>query len=131
MKNILPKLLLLIMLLSFVLLFVLLHTTTPASAGAVGILGVFILAYALVVAVLSFFMYGVSRVIVKLSRLITVRKPIESVTFKRAYYYSSVIGLAPVIVISMQSVGSFGMYEFALVALLVVIGCIYVTKRTA
>lgn len=131
MKNILPKLLSLTMILSFVLLFVLLHTTTPSSAGAIGILSVFILAYVFIVGALSFFMYGVSRVIVKVSRLIAARKPLEPMTFKRAYYYSSVVGLSPVIVISMQSVGSFGVYESALVALLVIIGCVYVTKRTA
>jgi hypothetical protein len=130
MKNILAKLLLLAMTSSLFLLILLLQYTTPSRAGATGILCVFILAYIFIVSVLSFLMYGISRIIVKVSRLFTVRRPLEVMSLKRAYYFSSVVGLAPVILVSMQSVGSFGLYEFGLVALLVVIGCVYITKRT-
>lgn len=131
MKNILAKFLLLAMTLSLFLLILLLQYTTPTRAGAIGILCVFILTYIFIVSLLSFLMYGISRIIVKASRLFAVRKPLEVMSLKRAYYFSSVIGLAPVILIGMQSVGSLGIYEVGLVVLLVVIGCIYIAKRTA
>ncbi len=127
----LAKFLVAVMILSMMLLVVIINTTTPNSAGATGILGVFVVTYTLVLCVLTFFMYGVSRIIVKLSQTVTVRKPLEPLSLKRAYYYSSVVALAPVILISMQSVGALGIYEFGLVLFLVAVGCIYVTKRTA
>lgn len=116
---------------SVLLLIVLLNTTTPSSAGATGILAVFVLTYLAVLSALTFFMYGVSRIIVKLSRGVTIKKPLQPLTLKRAYYYSSVIALAPVILTSMQSVGVMGIYEVGLVVFLIAIGCVYVTKRTA
>lgn len=116
---------------SVLLLVVLLNMTTPSSAGATGILGVFVLTYLVVFSGLTFFMYGISRIIVKFSRGVTIRRPLRPLTLKQAYYYSSVVALAPVILISMQSVGSLGIYEVGLVIFLVIIGCIYVAKRTA
>jgi NADH:ubiquinone oxidoreductase subunit 3 (subunit A) len=76
-------------------------------------------------------MYGVSRIIVKLSRGVTIKKPLQPMSLKHAYYYSSVVALAPVIITSMESVGALGVYEVGLVIFLVIIGCVYVAKRTA
>lgn len=130
MKNILSKALFSTMIASAVLLAVLLYVTTPVGAGATGILAVFILAYAFMVSVTSFFMYGVSRLFILAAYLFTVRKPLQALTLRRSYYFASVISLAPIIIVSMNSIGSFGIYELALVLSLVAIGCIYVTKRT-
>lgn len=116
---------------SALVLAVLLHTTTPTSAGAVGILTIFILAYAFIVSVVTLFLYGISRLFVLVSHLFTARKPLQQLTLRRSYYYASVISLAPIIIVSMNSVESFGIYELALVLMLVLIGCVYVTKRTA
>ncbi len=125
----LGKFLVTILITSATLLVVVFVTTTPGSAGATGILGVFVLTYLFLLALLSFFMYGVSRVVVRFSRTVTARKPLQALSLKLCYYYSSVIALAPVILISMQSVGSLGIYEFGLVIFLVAVGCVYVTKR--
>ncbi len=116
---------------SVLLLTFVLNVTTPNSAGATGILAVFVLTYLVALSALTFFMYGVSRLIVRLSRGVTIKKPLRALTLKQSYYYSSVVALAPVILTSMQSVGVLGIYEVGLVIFLVVIGCIYVTKRTA
>lgn len=116
---------------SVLLLVVLLNTTTPNSAGATGILAVFVLTYLAVLSVLSFFMYGISRIIVRLSQGITIKKPLEPLSLKQAYYFSSVVALAPVILISMMSVRALGIYEVGLVIFLITTGCIYVAKRTA
>lgn len=127
----LAKILLFTAVASSALLFILLHTTTPWSAGAGGILGAFVLAYLFAVSILSFCVYGLSRILVRSSRTVTVRKPLEALSLKQSYYYASVLGLAPVMVISMQSVGTLGVYEICLIMLLVLIGCVYVSKRTA
>ena len=74
-------------------------------------------------------MYTVSKVIVAAMQLGAVRKSAAALTIKRAYYYASVLGLAPVIIVGMLSVGAFGIYEFGLVVLLLSIGCVYITKR--
>ena len=127
----LGKFLIGLLVLSSLGLVALLNMTTPLSSGAVGILSVFILTYASILSALTFFMYGVSRIVVRASRTVTVQKPLQTITLKKAYYYSSVVALAPVIMISLESVGVLGPYEAGLVLFLVAIGCIYVTKRTA
>ena len=127
----LAKFLVGMMIVSGVLLLVVINTTTPSSAGATGILSVFVLTYMLVLSSLTFFMYGMSRIIVRLSKTVTIKKPLQSLSLKRAYYYASVIALAPVILTSMQSVGTLGIYEFGLVLFLIAVGCIYITRRTA
>ena len=116
---------------AIVLLAVLLQTTTPATIGPLGILFVFILLYVSVLGVLTFLLFGCSRIIAKLVSSIIVRKPtIQPLTLGRAYYYSSVLALAPVLFIGMQSVGEVSIYDVVLVVLFVVIACIYIAKRT-
>ncbi|MGV9001998.1 MAG: hypothetical protein ACOH18_03530 [Candidatus Saccharimonadaceae bacterium] len=59
----------------------------------------------------------------------TVRKPLAQMQFKRAYYYSTVLAAAPVMLIGLQSVRSIGVYESILVILFEVVACVYVSKR--
>lgn len=127
----LGKFLFFVFVISLALLSVLMTTTTPGMAGATGILGVFVLAYLALLSALTFFMYGVSRIIVRFSKTVTTRKPLQPMSMKLAYYYATVVALAPVILVSMQSVGSLGAYETGLVVVLVIIGCVYVTKRAS
>ncbi|RYF29224.1 MAG: hypothetical protein EOO17_02215 [Chloroflexi bacterium] len=112
-------------------LFLVVNTTTPKSAGAMGVLGVFVLGYVIALGVISFMVYGLSKTVTTIINRVAVRRPVVSMTLKKSYYYASVIALAPVIIISLQSVGSVGVYEVALITLLVAIGCLYVAKRTA
>ena len=125
------KLLVSMGIISGVFLVILLNTTTPASAGAFGILAVFILAYLFLASVMTFGLYGISRGVAFMCRTFAARRPIETLTVRKAYYYSTIVALAPVIIISMQSVGGVGIYELMLILLLVLLGCVYVTKRTA
>ena len=53
----------------------------------------------------------------------------QPLSFRRSYYFSTVLAAAPVMLIGLQSVGSVGIYEFILVMLFVVIGCVYIAKR--
>jgi hypothetical protein len=115
---------------AIVALAIFLLATQPAGVGPVGILFVFILIYVSVLGVLTFLLFGISKLIVKLSSSFTVKKPLRALTIRRAYYFSSVIGLAPVMLVGMQSVGEVGVYDLLLVVIFVVIACIYISKRT-
>jgi hypothetical protein len=86
--------------------------------------------YVSVLGALTFLMFGISKLIVRLSGSVTIRRPLQPLGLKRSYYFSSVIALAPVIVIGMQSVGEVGFYDLLLVVIFVSIGCVYIAKRT-
>jgi hypothetical protein len=114
---------------SLCLLILMLVFTTPASAGPLGLLVIFISAYLTSLGLISFFLYGSSRLAAYALSGFTVKKPMKPLTFKRSYYFSTVLAAAPVMLIGLQSVGSVGIYEFILVALFVSIGCVYIAKR--
>jgi hypothetical protein len=116
--------------LAMVVLFILWQNTTPSTIGPLGILFVFVLMYVSVLGVLTFLLFGLNKIIVKLSTSVTVRKPMSRMTLGRSYYFASVMALAPVMIVGMQSVGEVGLYELLLVVLFVGIACIYIAKRT-
>ena len=125
----LEKIIVIMTLVSLCLLAILLNTTAPATAGPFGILAIFIFAYLSSLGMTTYFLYGASRILSHLATAFTVKKPLRAMTFKRAYYYSTVLAAAPIMLIGLQSVGSIGVYEFILVLLFTVIGCVYITKR--
>jgi len=114
---------------SLCLLTVLLNVTTPATAGPFGILAIFFFAYLLSLGVITYLIFWGSYVIARVSMIFIVRKPLEVMTFKSSYYYSTVIAAVPILLIGLQSVGAVGLYEFILVMVFAVIGCLYVSKR--
>ena len=114
---------------SLCLLGILLITTTPATAGPFGLLAVFILAYLSLIGVVALLLTGFSRIIAYLATVMISRKPFEVLTLKRAYYYSTIIAAAPIMLIGLQSVGSVGLYEYLLMVIFIVIGCLYISKR--
>lgn len=116
-------------LVSLCLLTLMLMTTTPASAGPFGLLLIFISAYLTSLGLVSFFLYGISRIILYASAGFTMRRPLQPMSFRRAYYFSTVLAAAPVMLVGLQSVGSVGIYEFILVVIFEVIGCLYIAKR--
>ncbi len=125
----LQKVIAIITFVSLCLLSLMLVTTTPASAGPFGLLLIFITAYLTCLGLISFFLYGMGRVIVYASAGFTMRRPMQALPFRRSYYYSTVLSTAPVMLVGLQSVGAIGIYEFLLVVLFEVIGCVYITKR--
>ena len=125
----LQRVIAIITIVSLCLLTLMLVTTTPASAGPFGLLLIFISAYLTCLGLISFFLYGISRVIVYASAGFTMRRPVQPMPFRRAYYFSTILAAAPVMLIGLQSVGAVGIYEFLLVVAFVVIGCFYITKR--
>jgi hypothetical protein len=114
---------------SLCLLVLLLNITAPTTVGPFGILAVFILGYLSSLGVMTYFLYTGSRLLAHLSTAFTVKRPLSAMPFRVAYYYSTVIAAAPIMLIGLQSVGSVGLYELALIIVFMVIGCVYITKR--
>lgn len=125
----LEKIVAIITVISLCLLALLLNITTPATIGPIGILAVFIFGYLSSLGVVTYLIFWGSRLFVHLGTAFTIKKPLSPISFKVAYYYSTILAAAPVMLIGFQSVGSNGVYEFLLVMLFVVIGWVYITKR--
>lgn len=125
----LAKILLFVGLVSAGLLLIILTTVSPSKAGALGILGVFLLGYITLICSLTFGIWFAGLVLRKLGeRARLIRKPYEF-GLKKAYYYSTVISLVPIMLIGMQSVGGVGPYELLLVGTFLLLGCLYVSRR--
>ncbi|OIP85700.1 hypothetical protein COV88_03950 [Candidatus Saccharibacteria bacterium CG11_big_fil_rev_8_21_14_0_20_41_19] len=116
---------------SLCFLAVLLNVTTPATAGPLGILSIFVFAYLLSLGVVTFFIYWSRRLVSRLSAGLISKKPIEPMTFRTSYYYSTIVAAVPILLIGLQSVGSIGIYEVILVIIFVAIGCLYISKRVS
>lgn len=107
----------------------LISMTTPASAGAFGVLCVFLLVYLLLVSLGTFGLYGLSRCIAAAMRVVASARPLEQLSLQHAYYYATVLAIAPVVLVSIASVGAVGLPEIGLVLAFELIGCVYITKR--
>jgi hypothetical protein len=126
----LAKLLIIVGLVSAGLLLIIFTATTPSSSGAFGILAVFLLGYIVSLVILTFMLWSTARIINRLNKHTRNGKS-YILTLKKAYYYSSVVALGPVIMISLQSVGGIGLYEVGLMILFIFLGCIYVSRRSS
>ncbi len=125
----LGKILVAIAVLSGTGLGLLISMTTPASAGAFGVLCVFLLVYLLLVSLGTFALYGLSRCIAAVMRVVASARPLERLSLQHAYYYATVLAIAPVVLVSIASVGAVGLPEIGLVLAFELIGCVYITKR--
>ncbi len=119
------------MVISALMLGILLNTTTPATAGPVGILAFFVFLYLSALGVLAFLFRGISVVLPKIPFFWTKKHPNEGLPLRRSYYYASIVAAAPVMLVAMHSVGDVGPYQVLLVVLFVSIGWVYIANRTA
>lgn len=124
------RLLILIGLVAAGLLLFIITTVAPVEAGAAGILAVFVLSYVVILCGLTFIIWLLILITEKVGKNIRIFRKMTEVSLVKAYYYSSVISLGIIIMISLRSVGTIGIYEYALILLFVLLGCIYVAKRT-
>lgn len=104
-------------------------TTTPSTGGATTVLLLFILLYVVLIAALTFLIFWINRLIGRLFYS-DKQSAVNSLSFRQAYYYATVFALAPVILVSMQSVGKSGPVEWLLVGFFLVLGYIYVSRQT-
>ena len=90
------------------------------------ILAVFILIYVLALGVLTFLIYGAGRII---HRRHAKAAGVREFTLARAYYFASVLALAPVMLIGARSVGRTGVADIVLITLFEILACFYIAKR--
>ena len=121
----LGKVLALSTLLAFVFLSALLQSTSPSTIHPAGILIVFILLYVLALGALTFCLLAISRIVILLGRHTTE----GAMTLQQAYYYASVLALAPVMILGARSIGRTGAYDVLLIMLFEFIACFYISKR--
>lgn len=120
-----------VLLAAAIALSLLLQSTNPSTAGPVGLLAVFFLLYVLLVCVLTWLLFWLGQAVVYLTRPVVLKKPLQPMSMSHAYYYASIIALAPVMLLAMRSVSQLGVYEIVLVILFVAIGVFYVKKRSS
>lgn len=108
----------------FLLLMVVLNETNPLQTGPASILLVFVMLYLLVLSVLAAILHVVGAVLRML-------RPRTVINLRRGYYMLSVISIAPVLMVALNTLGQLGILEGSLILLLVGLGCFYVLRRTA
>lgn len=111
---------------AFVLLSAFLQSTSPSTIHPIGILFIFVLIYVLALGVLTFLIYGIGQVFHRRSAKTRQQKPF---TLARAYYFASVLALAPVMLIGARSVGRTGPADILLIMSFEALACFYIAKR--
>lgn len=111
-------------------LIILTNVSTPTSIGPLGILVFFVLLYIVFLGVISFMIYGVSKVFNLLFLSVgPSSNPGKGLSFKRSYYFSSALAFAPIILIAQQSIGGVGFFDIVLIFIFEFFACIYISKR--
>jgi hypothetical protein len=107
-----------------------LQGTNRSCIGHVGLLGVFFLLYVVALGIVTELLWVGSRGVSWLSRHLRTKRPVGALSVSRAYYFSSVVALGPVIGLAMASIGSLGTYEIFLIIAFIAVGVLYVAKRS-
>lgn len=103
---------------------IMMNATNPLQAGPSSILLVFTLMYGLVLSVMAALLHTVGAI----WRMV---RPQKSISLRRGYYVLSVLSLAPVLLIALNTLGRLEVLEIILILILVGLGCFYVVRRTA
>lgn len=108
-----------------------LSTSTPAEAGAVGVLSVFLLFYIMSVVVLTFLLFWFYKLVRRVFYSDRTGQAAGELSARRAYYFSSVLALMPVMFMGLRSVGKLDALTVSLVVVLMLLGCLYVSRQTS
>ena len=103
-------------------LFLFMNATSPLQSGPLSVLAAFVLIYLLI----SSLLYTAMIIVFKVMQLLGQRSPLGN---KTLYYLVSVIGLGPVFVLALNTLGQLEIKDTLLVIVLVSIGCFYVLRR--
>lgn len=113
-----------------IILIIVLQTTNPSTVGPLGLLAVFFLLYIVTLGFMTELLWVGSHAFQAIGRRFTTKRPPGRLSLRRAYYYSTVLSLGPIMALAMQSIGSFGAYEIVLIGLFVAVGTLYVSRRS-
>jgi len=114
---------------ALIIAFLMLQLTTPHTVGPLGVLAFFVLIY---IASAGYIFIGLGLSSQFLRSFLPkggLLLKLESVSQVKLYYYASILGLAPVILMGMQSVGGVGLSELILLAAFEILGCFYISRR--
>ncbi len=108
---------------------IILQQTSPVTSGPIVVLFLFLIFYVASLIIASNLINVINFALVKYGGDKVRKKPFVRLSSLKIYYYSSVIALAPILLLGLQSVGGVGFYEFFLVLAFVLIGCLYVSRQ--
>ena len=114
-----------------IILIIMLQTTNPSTVGPLGLLAVFFLLYVIVLGATTELLWVGSHVFQTIGRRFTSKRPPGRLSLQRAYYFSSVLALGPIIALAMLSIGSFGFYEMLLIGVFLAVATLYVSRRSS
>lgn len=114
-----------------IILIIMLQVTNPSTVGPLGLLAVFFLLYVIILGAMTEVLWVGSRVTQTVGRRFTSKRPPGRLSLKRAYYYSTVLALGPIMALAMTSIGSFGVYEAILIAVFLGVALLYVSRRSS
>jgi len=114
-----------------IILIVMLQMTNPSTVGPLGLLAVFFLLYVIMLGVVTELLWLGSYGFQMVGRQFTSKRPPQRLSLARAYYFSTVLAMAPIMALAMQSIGSFGVYEMVLIVVFVAVGILYVSRRSS
>lgn len=109
-------------LLSFIMLVCILNRTNPLDVGPAGILLIFGVAY---VFIASIFYLLLTLVLIVLANVLKIGVGSK----KKLYYVASILALAPIFLLALNSIGQLEVKDFILVVALVGVACFYAVKR--
>ncbi len=116
--------------LSFIGLMLIFSSYSPSNIGPLGILVVFLCIYILLSSLVTLGVWTISWLISKLSSVVVSRRPAKVISVRKAYYLSSVVALAGVMLVGMKSVDGVDLTSGLLLLIFIAAGCFYVAKRT-
>ncbi len=114
-----------------ILLLLVLQITNPSTAGPLGLLAVFFLLYIVILGCMTEVLLLGSYLLSVVGRRLMTKRPPKRLSLAKSYYFSTVLSLGPIIALAMQSIGSLHLYELALITIFLVIGILYVAKRSS
>lgn len=114
-----------------IILIIMLQTTHPSTVGPLGLLAVFFLLYIIILGATTELLWVGSKLIQTVGRRVTSKRPPGRLSLQRAYYFSSVLALGPVMALAMLSIGALGAYEIVLIGVFLAVATLYVSRRSA
>ncbi|NCC19803.1 hypothetical protein EOM33_01950 [Candidatus Saccharibacteria bacterium] len=114
---------------SLVIAGLMLTMTRPGEVGPFGVLAFFVLLYLSAGSIIYMLLTGIIYVLMRVLPPGSLRLWLENVSHTKVYYYTTVLALAPVVLLGMASVGSIGGLDIVLVVLFEILACFYISRR--
>ncbi|MDQ5932708.1 MAG: hypothetical protein QG649_793 [Patescibacteria group bacterium] len=114
-----------------IILIIMLQTTNPSTVGPLGLLAVFFLLYIVILGAITEMIWVGSHMVQVVGSRFASKRPPRKLSLRKAYYYSSVVALGPIMTLAMLSIGSFGFYEMLLILVFLGVALLYVSRRSS